>query len=275
MVLESLFSPFIIKRKPWEMLAAGALYSVISFFLAYMVFRSAASMLMVFFIVMAALPIFFTTIKSEEEIDNVFSNEWAMLKEHTKVIDFLILFFVGVTATLALLYVFLPSEMVDQIFSLQTQTITHINSGATSTAALKNILLNNVKVMFFSFIFSFIFGTGALFILTWNASVVAAAIGAFIKNELAIAASSVGLTGVAAYFSAFSFGFLRYLLHGIPEMLSYWIAGLAGGIISVAVIKHHLRKEKILFDASQLMLIAMGILIVAGIMEVYLTPLFF
>ena len=34
-------------------------------------------------------------------------------------------------------------------------------------------------------------------------------------------------------------------------------------------------KEKILFDASQLMLIAMGILIVAGIMEVYLTPLFF
>ena len=35
MVLESLFNPFAVKRKPWEMFVAGVLYSLIGLFLAW------------------------------------------------------------------------------------------------------------------------------------------------------------------------------------------------------------------------------------------------
>ena len=42
------------------------------------------------------------------------------------------------------------------------------------------IFINNMGVLFLCIIFSFLYGAGAIFILTWNASVIAAAIGSFI-----------------------------------------------------------------------------------------------
>ena len=92
------------------------------------------------------------------------------------------------------------------------------------------------------------------------------------------AADVVGLHKIGVYFSVFSFGLLRYFVHGVPEILSYFVGGLAGGIISVAVIKHDLysdHREKILFDASELVLIAVGLLVVAAMLEVTVTPLLF
>jgi uncharacterized membrane protein SpoIIM required for sporulation len=65
------------------------------------------------------------------------------------------------------------------------------------------------------------------------------------------------------------------LIHGLPEMLAFFIAGLAGGIISTAIVRHDFgskKFERVLLDVSTLILIAIGILLVASIMEVFLTP---
>ena len=108
-------------------------------------------------------------------------------------------------------------------------------------------------------LFSLIFGAGAIFILVWNASVIAAAIGLFAKQ---------GLFGLPC-------AYLRYLFHGIPEIAAYFVAALAGGIISVAIIRKDLREERlwgILQDSLLLFIIAIVILIISGLMEVYLTP---
>ena len=65
------------------------------------------------------------------------------------------------------------------------------------------------------------------------------------------------------------------MTHGIFEIASYFIAGLAGGIISIALIKHNLKKEKVFYDALVLMLISAGLILFAGLVEVYITPIFF
>lgn len=283
MVLEGLFSPFHVKRKPWQMFFAGFLYSIVGLMLSYFVFKEVAGILTVFLIVFATIPMLYTTIKNEEELDLKYHTEWKLLKEHTKVLIFLICLFLGITAGLVTCYVLLPPAMTQTIFSLQEQAIMNVNNYVQASitgnvariSIFSKIFVNNLKVMFFCLIFSFLYGTGAMFILTWNASVIAAAMGNIFKSEIGKAASLIGFPSVSAYFSAATFSFFRYMTHGLFEIAAYFVAGLAGGIISIALIKHNFKNEQVFIDALDLVLISLGFLLVASVIEVYITPLLF
>ncbi len=280
MVVESLINPFALKKRPWEMFFVGALYSLVGFFLSYLVFPSASSLLMVFFVVVAAVPILYKTILNEEQLDIQFDKEIFMLREHSKVLLYLMFFFLGVTFMFVLLHVFMPQNIVETTFFYQEETLSSINAprgtgSAFQSLLFQRILFNNIKVLFFCIIFSFLFGTGALFILAWNASVIAAAAGNLIKSMISGLAQAAGFTSIGHYFTAFYFGFGRYFTHGVWEIAAYWIAGLAGGIISVAVIRHNLRDHKVLLDATELIMIALGVLVFAAWVEVFVTPKFF
>ena len=89
MVLESLLNPLKAERKPWEMFFIGFLYSSIAILLSLWIFRDQASLVMVFFTVMACVPIVYNTMKLEESKDLVISKEKVLLKEHNKAIIFL------------------------------------------------------------------------------------------------------------------------------------------------------------------------------------------
>ena len=59
-------------------------------------------------------------------------------------------------------------------------------------------------------------------------------------------------------------------------MIAYFMAGLAGGIISVAVINHDIKSEKfkhILLDSVDLSAGAVVILVLAALLEVFVSPL--
>ena len=214
MVLESLFNPFSVKKRPWEMFVAGFFYSFVGLFLSYFVFRDSAGLLMVFLIVLAALPIFYTTINNEEELVLKSNSELSLLKEHTKILMFLTFFFLGIITALSLAYIILPGDMVNSIFSFQHQAIGNVNNAIqgnlTKVDVFWRILLNNIKVLFFCIVFSFLYGTGALFILTWNSSVVSAAIGNLFKTRISDAVNLAGIPVLSSYLSAISFSFLRY-----------------------------------------------------------------
>jgi uncharacterized membrane protein SpoIIM required for sporulation len=140
------------------------------------------------------------------------------------------------------------------------------------------ILSNNIKVLIFCILFSFLYGVGAVFILTWNASVIGVAIGMFIRTEITKLATSFNFSVAAQYFGILSVGLFKYAIHGIPEILSYLVAALAGGIISVAVIRHDFgseKYEKIVLDTSILLLISLFLVVFAAFLEVYVTPVFF
>ena len=270
------------------MFAVGFIYSIIALFLSYFVFKEISGILTVFLIVIAVLPTMYITIKSEEELDIKYEGEWKLLQEHAKVITFLLCLFMGVTAALVFSYIFLPQGMVDNIFILQQKAITNVNDyvrgsiigdgvtgQTTKTDIFIKIFLNNLKVLFFCLVFSLLYGTGALFILIWNASVIATAVGALIKNKLAETASIAGLSLFSLYLGTTTFSFFKYMLHGVLEITAYFIAALAGGILSMALIKKDLSYDAIMTDVLDLVLISIGFLLVGGIVEVYITPLLF
>lgn len=282
MVLESIISPFKAEKRPWELFFIGFIYSSAALFLSNWIFKDQASLIMVFLTVMACVPLLYATIKREEKKDTIITGERKILKEHSKVISFLLFMFLGFVASFVLWYVILPSGFIQNSFNVQTQTIqtinTQISGGYSTTRALSYIILNNLKVLIFCILFSFLYGAGAIFILTWNASVIAAAIGNYIRSNIAIYASTTGLAKASSYLQIVSLGFLRYMVHGIPEIAAYFVGGLAGGIISVAVIREKFgtkKFEKVVLDSSDLILISIAILIIAGIIEVYITPILF
>jgi len=282
MVIESIMNPLKAEKKPWDMFFIGFVYSTIAVFLSLWIFKTQASLVMVFLTVMAAIPIVYDTMKLEEGKDLKIMNERALLKEHNKALLFLMFLFLGITISATLWYVILPSSYVSYLFQEQTQTITSINQQISGKVVqfdlFSKILFNNIKVLAFSVLFSFIYSAGAIFILTWNASVIGAAIGNFIRSRMSDYVATVGLTKLGAYFQIVSLGLLRYAIHGIPEILAYFYGGLAGGIISIAIIRHHFTSKKfsnIIIDSSELLIISIGFLLIAAILEVYVTPLLF
>ena len=119
---------------------------------------------------------------------------------------------------------------------------------------------------FFVIIFSFLYGAGAIFILSWNASVLGTAIGNLIRNSI----SSLG-GGISSYFHAIPLAIGTYLIHGTFEFIAYFLGAIAGGIISAAVARHSYDSPKfieVILDSLDLIIFASITLIVAGILEV-------
>ncbi len=283
MVLESLTNPIKGEKHPSRVFFLGFFYFSIAIFLSLWIFREHSSLITVFLTTMAAIPLVFNTIKFEEKKDMSSLREKSLLKEHAKALALFLNLFLGVTVACAVWYVVLPTETIRTLFKVQVQTIVDMNPGAQGFAidAFHNfvgILSNNLKVLIFCILFSFLYGVGALFILNWNASVIGVAIGNFIRTEIYKISEVLSFGNAAHYFNVVSYGLLRYSLHGIPEIFSYLVAGLAGGIISTATIKHDfgtVAYEKIILDSSVLLLLSLILVILAAFLEVYVTPIFF
>lgn len=290
MVLESLIGRKAAEKKPWEMFFFGVLYSSFAVILSLWIFKEQSSLIMVFLTVFACIPLIHKAIIAEEKKESLKLKEIVLLKEHWKVLKFLTYLFMGFIVSLSLWYIFLPGETVQILFSTQTNTIQAINSqisggmfyvfsgtGESINSATINptvfthILANNLKVLLLCIFFSFFYGAGAIFILTWNATVISAAIGNFVRANI----SSIFHI---SYFSIYLVGILKYMTHGIFEILAYFIGGLAGGIISVAVIRHEISTDKfrrVLADSFDLIIIAIVILFLGALIEVFVTPTLF
>lgn len=286
-MFEMLINPRKAERKPWELFFVGLFYAALSLIFVEGVFArdpvlsKYAGVLLITFTVMFSIPFIYYTIKLEEEKITPRRGTLALLREHKKAIVAFLWLFLGFVVAFSLGYIFFSSE---HSFRAQIETYCVINrpsnveacvaqyqprtgapppsptGAATSTDRLTLIFTNNVYVLMFTLIFSLVFGAGVIFILAWNASVIAAAIGIFTRSA-------------AACFHA---GLLRYLIHGIPEVASYFIVALAGGMVSIAVIKHEAGTPKfweVLQDSINLIILALIVLFLAALAEVYLTPL--
>ncbi len=282
MTLESLINPLKAERQPWDMFFVGLVYSSIAVLLSLLIFDDGKSLALVFLTVLATVPIMYNTLKIEEKKDIKFDKESFLLKEHSKAITFFVLLFIGFLVSFTLWYIFLPSTLTHELFFSQQQAITRINkivtTGFSSTDTFFLILMNNMRVLFFCLLFAFFYGAGAILILTWNASVIATAIGNFFRTQLENVVREVGSASLSAYFHIGTLSLMRYIFHAIPEIIAYFFGGLAGGIISVAVIRHDFRTKQfqnIVLDSSLLILLAIVFLIIAAFIEVFITPVLF
>jgi len=275
MVLESLLRPKKLVGHPLRVFFIGFVYSLVAVFLSFWIFEGYVSIIMITLVTIAVMPFFHKLILKEEQKDLKVKTEWKLLREHGKTIGALMWLFLGFLAAFLLLAVFLPAGYFESVFSSQIDTILTVKSGATGSFfhdfnSVSSVFFNNLQVLFFCVIFSLFYGAGAIMILVWNASVMATAVGSFIRDQL------VHANGLFAYINMTSTGLLKYLFHGIPEIAAYFIGALAGGMLAFAWVNHDLkgRKFKMIFrDSLNLVLIAIVILFAAALAEIFLTPL--
>ena len=284
-MLESIVNPKRVERGPLKMLFVGLVYASLSLILVNWFFgkdpvlSNASGMIVIAFCIMFSLPFMYYMIKQEEKDDESVEGFFGVWRVHKDAIYAFMWLFLGFVIAFSFWYILLGNA---NLLNFQIETYCKINNfgdinkcveeyslqksistgAATNGSRFLSIIENNVYVMIFTLIFSLIFGAGAIFILAWNASVIAAAIGIFTQYNL----------------TEIPFGIARYMIHGFPEITAYFITALAGGIFGVGILKNGVRNPKfvrIIGNVAILLFISIAILVVAALIEVYFTPLIF
>lgn len=258
MVLEKLVSVKTAEKKPYLLFLFGIAVSLSCVLISYSVFQSSIGMFTTFLITIAVTPFMVNLLRYEEAREEELyqhRRDISLIKRHRNILLIFSIFFISIVFSYSILYLILPENLSQKIFEDQINEINAIRGSFASPDTFLKIVTNNVGVLFLSFLFSFIFGAGAIFILAWNASVLAVAIGMLAK--------SIG--GI----KALPLAALVFFPHGSLEILAYFIGAIAGGLISAALTR---RKPKwILFifrDSIKLLAISIILLFIAGIIEV-------
>ncbi|MFH0832164.1 MAG: stage II sporulation protein M [Candidatus Aenigmatarchaeota archaeon] len=268
MVLESIMNPRNAEDKPWHVFILAFFYSFVAIFFAHQLFPSQSSILAISLITIIFVPFFQRLFEIEEKKEcfaarNKFGN---LFTRHAKIIYTFSAFFMGIILAMNLTYIFFGFE---DVFVLQKEWFAGqgITGNATGNTSFTLYFINNSQVMILMFILSTMFGAGAIFILAWNASVISVYLGLIYHSFV-----NQGMNIGTAYFYGIPAGLGAIALHGIPEILAYFIAGLAGGILSVGIIREKIiSKEfkKVFMDSVMFLVIAEALIFVAAYLEAY------
>ena len=255
---------------------------------AFQTFPDNTSVLTLAFVAVAFMPIMHALFIQEEqkEVDED-DMPFAFIATHFEVIHIYGWIFVGLIATYAFWYAVLPATSEgcsgiscvlpskDTLFREQNKVYTGITGKAagqlTANAVgstecfdektksfegcFQLIFNNNMWVMVLAIIFSFVWGAGALFLLGWNASV----IGLFIGSEILSKSLEAGVIRA-----------IGYLPHGLPEIMAYFVASIAGGMISATISKRkfaHHELRIVAIDSVLLLLLATITLVIGAFIE--------
>ncbi len=129
--------------------------------------------------------------------------------------------------------------------------------------------MNNLFVLAICFILSLAYGSGSILFIVWNASVWGIVFGYFIRQS-----ALIDQVNPAFYFAKI---FLPFLPHMVTEAASYIVAAIMGGVLAKAILREKMWSKKcyhILTDGLLLALFGFILVVVAGMIEVFLFPLF-
>ncbi len=263
-MIESLFNPREVKGKSskrLEIFVAGVIFTLVGTLLAINILPpkpgvQGLGFLVVAFISIPAAPFYVQIFKIEEKEDIVEKGK-SIFFRHLDIIEIFGFFFLAVVFASSLFYVIAPPEVsntvfTDQINDLQEKNIISGNAHkvtglGTTNYGFQEILSNNIGVLGLSFLFSFLLGSGAVFLISWNATIIGALIGKIADNPEAFGSVATGNI-FTNYLIALPVTLLRLLPHGIFEIGAYFIGAVAGGILSAGVIRESIRNRKTQFS---------------------------
>jgi len=248
-VFESLFGARDVEGYPLLMFVAGFMYTIVSVFLSLVVHPDAASILSVGLATVAAAPLIVKVIEFEARMLELFPRSLATRQK--RIIALYAWFMLGAISGFTAAYLLLPQELFLSAAYFQLQDLKYvakiravITGRAVAPQAFDIIFNNNLRVYMLGVLLSFIYGTGGLFLITWNASIIATLLAHEIRNSGIIA-------GALHFFSI--------LPHGILEFMAYFIGGFAGALVSVALFKEGARVG-VIIDALVLFLLGIFLL---------------
>jgi len=270
MVLESIFPVKKVVKHPIDMFVLSVIISFASIFIANMIFPGASTgKIVTLFITVALAPAIYGVFREEEEIERE-EAEHKIHKDffdrHDEAMKIFTLLFLGIFVAIFLTAIFSPEEIVEATFGDQIreiERITSLSSGKTLGRALSPeimdiILWNNLRVMSLSFVLSFLIGVGAVVILAWNASILAIYLASFIRQGL---------------IEEFMIRTISIIPHAPIEIFGYFLAGIAGGVLSVGLIREKFMSREFLLvfrDSLLLLFLAIVSIFLGAFVEVFL-----
>ena len=289
MVLEEFLKKSIFRKNHLALLAGFISVIICSLivFLArkYVPLGNDTSVILLFFVTMMLTPALARLLTIEEKVERSYgiSN---FFRNHRKIFELYVFLLIGVFLGFLAVGFFLAtstssdSKSFDQIFSYQLNyldkssindvigqqqakqdTISLIKSYEPSPGRVIGIAFSNLIVFIVSFLLSFFYGAGAIFLIVMNASVFATFL-VFVLIFVAKSASqALGVTGA-------------FMLHLTPEISGFLFAAIAGGILSKAALKERIFSQgfkNVAKDALIILGIAIALIITAAIIEVYVS----
>jgi uncharacterized membrane protein SpoIIM required for sporulation len=272
MVLEQLYSVRWIEQKTRYAFLMGIGYSILGIIAAMLIFPQSPGIAAIAFTSLLILPSItkLISIEANEAAREQKFNIRQLFWEHGDILKIYVFLFLGILLSFAFFSIVWPQLATSAIFSQQASIFGTLGTGKATAAASAGsffwgLLKNNLLVLIVCLVLSLIYGTGAIFILTWNASVWGVVFGLIAKNSASVAGANP--------FWIFLLTFVAVFPHLILEALSYILAAVSGGVVSKAVIREKIfstRFNQIVQDGLMLFIIAIIVLFVAVYIEVFI-----
>lgn len=277
MVLEDLFKPSVVRHRPYLALGYGFFFTFIGFLISYLLLRSVISVATIFLTTLLLIPTMMKLLKMEERVvrkhglKNFFSN-------HKDIFEVYLYSFLGVFIAFVILGMIMKEGSFSTLFDFQTRFLRlsdFVDAGTVQEFVKTSVMptfwqavdlfAHNLLVVVICFALSFFYGASAIFLIILNGSVFASFI-VFVIRTL----SQNALSGVQA--------FLFFMIHLLPEVSGFLLAAIAGGVVSKAISVEKIRSKafrNVFKDATMLMLIAMGLVLLGTVLEVLVTTRLF
>lgn len=267
MVIEQIYSSRWISRKARYAFLMGISYSIIGIASALFLFPQNPGFPSIAFTSLLLLPSLNRLLLQEENqaAKKKKSNILGIFRDHSDIFRVYLFLFLGILMSYSLFSAAWPSISTGSIFQEQVNAVRWAAGMVYNNSAFYSLFLNSLKVLVFCMLASFVYGSGAIFIITWNASVWGTIFG-MIAREGAIASGS----SPAAYLAL---TFLTVLPHMILKASSYFMAAISGGIVSKAVLRERSfsrQFKQIIQDGLIVFIIAILVLALAAYLETYL-----
>jgi uncharacterized membrane protein SpoIIM required for sporulation len=289
-MLELLIFPKEGQKKPWRLFLVGLLYASLAYLLVHFIFASdvvlsrySGLLVPVFTALFSIIFVHYSMrLDEEENLADKDEDDIKSIMQDWKILSMFLYLFLGFIVAFSFWQIIFSAGTT---MNAQIETYCVIKNpihyenclnqynakgmiegiDVTPQGSFSGIFMNNIIVLLIIFIFSLLFGAGSIFIIAWNASIIAIAIGLSIKYNL------LNLL----------LGILKFMVHGLPEIAAYFIVAMAGGMASFALIgfiRKTVSKDNLFKIMRRIaILICLGIIVLAigaGI-EIFITPMLF
>ncbi len=271
MVLEHLFPEDWLERRGSFAFLLGVIYAVVGVLLASVLFPKDPALVGVALTSMLLLPEMYKIFSFEErkqglEQKTTFLSLW---KDDIELVRIYTFIFLGVILVYSVGTILLPSIQTNELFREQLEIRFGEGFAGNAIAGIDNglfidLLSNNLMVLIACFVMALLTGDGAVFLIIWNGSVWGTIFGITAKNAASFSGANV----------IYLFGIVMLIVfpHMIIEGISYFLAAIAGSVISKDVILEKFASDRFfrVFGLNlYLVVIALLFLILGAVVEAF------
>lgn len=268
MVFEQLYSAEYLHDHPGYGFLLGVGYTILSIFIALMIWPNDPSVIAVGIIALFLIPSLFQLTDSAEITERKDKSVRQFLTDtlpHAKV--YVAMFF-GIFFTFAAFSILIPSLAASHLFKIQLGIVTGgaatAGGAVFSSALFWDLFTWNMQVLGLSFLLSLIAGNGAIIFIAWNASVWGTVFGNLAKTAAIQSTLNPFILFVLIILSVFPHMFL--------EGLSYMLSAISGTTLSDGIVKERIGSDNFIAIAKYnllLLLTAICVLAIGMIVETY------